>query len=123
MAKKVKAKEDKVISTSPTPISDKILDEDQEYVFEDASEDGLVMSGKLGVGAEGHPVTITVTDEVTGAEIEMNHVHNALLVIEDKRKSSSGWLSLVIGDIRKVGDILHIVAQATMEELKKILKN
>ncbi len=121
MSQKKKPKEDRVINNSISTISDKILEDDQEYFLED-DEEGLVMSGKLGVGADGHPVTIMITDEITGAEVEMNHVHNALLVIEDRRKSSSGWLSLVVGDIKKVGDILHVVAQATIEELKKILK-
>lgn len=123
MSQKKKAKEDRVLNSSIGNISDKILDDEHEYIFDESDEEGLVMSGKLGVGADGHPVTILVSDEVTGAEIEMNHVHNALLVIEDKRKNSSGWLSLVVGDIKKVGDVLQIVAQATMEELKKILKN
>lgn len=83
-------------------------------------DEAMVISGELGIG--GNPVTITVIDEVTGMEMEINHVKNALFVIEDQRKSSSGWLSLVIGDVEKVGEVLRFVAKATVKELKRMVK-
>jgi|SRR5688572_13851857 len=84
------------------------------------NDEALVISGELGLG--GNPVTIVVIDEVTGMEMEINHVKNALFVIEDKRKNSSGWLSLVVGDIEKVGEVLRFVAKATVKELKRMVK-
>jgi len=81
----------------------------------------LIMSGKMDVGRSGRPVTILVEDEETGEALEINHVRNAMLLIEDNRKSTSSWLSLLIGDIEKVGGVIKFVAKASLEELQKLL--
>jgi hypothetical protein len=124
-----KQKKDRIIVVpSKSPLVSEIYpdwadEEELETELEISSgseEEAMVISGELGLG--NNPMTITLTDEVTGMEMELTHVKNALLVIEDQRKSSSGWLSLVIGDIEKVGDVLKFVAKATVKELKRMVK-
>jgi hypothetical protein len=115
---KKKKKIDRVLFSGESP-----LDEDWGFDEEvmDYSDDELVISGEMEVG-KGRPVTIKLIDEVTGMEMEMNHVKNALLVVEDQRKSSSGWLATVIGDVNKLSEVLRFIARATVDELKKIAK-
>ncbi len=123
-----KVKKDRILVTpGRSPLVTDIYPEWEEEQLETelelskgTSDEALVISGELGLG--GNPVTILVIDEVTGMEMEINHVKNALFVIEDKRKNSSGWLSLVIGDIEKVGEVLRFVAKATVKELKRMVK-
>lgn len=124
-----KIKKDRIIrSSSKSPLVNELY---PDWQGEDEVETGLeltsggedeamMISGDLGIG--NNPVTVTITDEVTGMEMELNHVKNALFVIEDERKSSSGWLSLVIGDVERVGEVLRFVAKATVKELKRLVK-
>lgn len=81
----------------------------------------MIMSGDLAVGKNGNPVTISVIDEISGEVMEISHVQNALIVVEDKRSRSSGWLTLFLGDLDKVGQVVKLLAQASMEELRKII--
>src|SRR5688572_6444337 len=108
-----KAKRDIILDvSSSSPLVSEIYPEWEDEEIVDAGlemtsssdDEAMVSSGELGLG--GNPVTITITDGVTGMEMELSHVKNALLVLEEQRKNSSGWLSLVIGDIQKVGDVL-----------------
>lgn len=93
---------------------------DQSY--SEPLDEALILSGEMEVGKGGNPVTISILDETTGEIMEINHVHNALLVLEDKRRSSSGWLSLLIGDLDKVSNIFRLLAKATVEELRRITR-
>ena len=90
--------------------------------FEEPADEALVLSGEMEVGKGGNPVTISILDELTGETLEINHVSNALLVLEDKRRSSSGWLSLLIGDLDKVGSVFRLLAKATLDELRRITR-
>jgi hypothetical protein len=90
--------------------------------FTESHEEALVLSGEMEVGKNGNPVTISIVDELTGEAMEINHVANALLVLEDKRRSSSGWLSLLIGDLDKIGSIFRLLAKATLDELRRITR-
>jgi len=64
---------------------------------------GVSVEGDLEIGRRGHPVTVTIEDEVSGEVLEVNHVESAFLVIEDKRKSTSGWLAIAIGEVKTFG--------------------
>jgi hypothetical protein len=112
-SRSVFAKQDVVLKTS--------LDF-SERTFDEPRDEALVLSGEMEVGREGNPVTISIIDELTGESMEINHVSNALLVLEDKRRSSSGWLSLMIGDLDKVASIFKLLAKATMDELRRITR-
>lgn len=87
----------------------------------DDEEEQLVMSGRMDIGQRGKPVTVLIEDEETGEALEINHVRNVLILMEDSRRSSNSWLSLVVGNVDKVGEILKFVARATMEELRKLV--
>lgn len=95
---------------------------DQGFATEPARDEALVLSGEMEVGKGGNPVTISILDETTGESMEINHVANALLVIEDKRSSSNGWLSLLVGDLDKVGAVFKLLAKATLDELRRIVR-
>lgn len=131
MSKKVgKEKKDRILQVAgKSPLitelypdwEDEELNEfETELQLSAMEEDGMTISGELGLG--GNPVTIIVIDEVSGMEMELSHVKNALLIVEDRRKSSSGWLSLMIGDVEKVGEVLRFIAKATVKELKRLIK-
>lgn len=108
---RIRRKQDVVLKTS--------LDmADQGY--SEQSDEALVLSGEMEVGRNGNPVTISIVDEHTGETMEINHVSNALFVLEDKRRNSSGWLSLLIGDLDKVGNVFKLLAKATLDELRRI---
>jgi len=81
----------------------------------------MMMSGELEIGKGGNPVTIVVKDEEEGSEIEFSNVNQAWLMIEEKRKSSAGWLSLIIGDVNKIVSVLRFVAKATVKELRQMV--
>jgi hypothetical protein len=52
--------------------------------------------------------------------LEIN-VQTALLVIEDKRSKSSGWLSIAIGNMSKLSEVLELLSKTTLEGLKKMM--
>ncbi len=117
---------DKVLVLGDSPLNDdwwsEEKDEDLVEGVDGLTDEGetMMISGEMGVGSDKHPVTIKIVDEITGMEMEMSHVKNALLVVEDERRSTSGWLSMVIGDVNRVGEVLRFIAKATVEELRKI---
>lgn len=113
--KKSRIQTDKMLIDSP------ILDQlENDFGVDQAS--GLAISGKLNIGRSGNPVTILVEDEETGEMLEVNHVRTALLVIEDSRKSSSGWLSIATGSMEKLSGVLEFLAKVTLEGLIKLAK-
>lgn len=88
----------------------------------DVDEDrAMVVSGDLSVGKTGNPITISLIDEVSGEVMEISHVQNALIVVEDKRSRSSGWLTLFLGDLDKVGQVIKLLSKASLEELRRII--
>lgn len=122
-----KKKNDRILRVGKSPLDQDTyweqIDQVEGFVepeVEMAEEESLAISGKVELGMDGHPVTVTITDEITGAEMEVNHVKNALFLIEDSRSSSNGWLSMLIGDIRKVGDVIRFISRATIGEIKKL---
>ncbi len=115
--KKPKVQTDKILFDSP------ILDEGVENTAFSSAVSGLAISGELSVGKNGHPVTILVEDEETGEMLEVNHVRSALLVIEDSRKSSNGWLSVVVGDLMKLNSVLAFLSKLTLEGLAKLARS
>lgn len=103
--------------TTDSPILD-CLDEGLSF---DQSE-GLAVAGKLNIGKKGNPVTILIEDEETGETLEVSHVSSALLVIEDSRRSSSGWLSVAIGSVEKLSSVLQFLSKITLEGLERLAK-
>jgi len=85
----------------------------------DGAREAMV-SGQLGIGKNGNPVTIAIEDEITGEIIEISNVKNALLMIEETRKSSSGWLSLVIGEESKLKEVISFLSHITLDGLRKM---
>lgn len=112
--KKTKMQADKMLFDSP------ILDEVEELLSGQTA--GLAVSGQINIGKNGHQVTVLVEDEETGETLEVNHVHSALLVIEDSRKSSNGWLSVAIGSITRLNPVLSFLSKITLEGLEKLAK-
>ncbi len=90
-----------------------------DWVDTDVVREAMV-SGQLGIGKNGNSVTISIEDDVTGEMLEFSNVKNALLMIEEKRKSSSGWLSLLIGDESKLKEVIGFLAQVTLDSLRKM---
>jgi hypothetical protein len=82
----------------------------------------IAVTGRLSIGKEGNPVTITIIDEVTGETLEINNVNRAFMVIEDTRRSSNGWLSLALGELDKLAEVLSFLAKTTLSGLKKMAK-
>lgn len=122
----MKSKKDKILSLDKSPLADDLMRQWESEAPEGVQVEGqlndrkTVLSGRVEVGANGHPVTLVVIDEMTGAEMEFNHIHNALLMVEEKRKGSFGWLSVVVGSVSKIKPMLEMVASATIDELKKL---
>lgn len=115
--KKDEKRTDRVLSGKNSPLAGELfVDLDKKEGGED-----VMMSGELDIGKSGNPVTIIIRDEKEGSEIEFNNVNQAWLMLEEKRKSSTGWLSLIIGDVGKIVDVLRFVAKATVEELKQLV--
>ncbi len=112
--KKPKTQTDRLLMDSP------ILDQEEENVLEMPS--GLAISGQLNIGKNGNPVTIYIEDEETGETLEVNHVSTALLVIEDSRRSSSGWLSIAIGSLSKLSNVLEFLSKVTLSGLEKLTR-
>lgn len=112
--KKPQVREDKLLKTLDSPI----MDDEVDLVA--SSRSGLAVAGEINIGRHGNPVTILIEDEETGEVLELNHVRSALLLIEDKRKSSSGWLSVAIGSVEKISEVLEFLTRTTLDGLKKI---
>ena len=108
---------DRLLTNFDSPI----MDDENELLSEMMAGEGLAVTGKLSLGKNGHNVTIVVEDEETGEVLEINHVQTALLVIEDKRSKSSGWLSIAIGNMSKLSEVLEFLSKTTLEGLKKMM--
>lgn len=120
---KKKSKQDRILVLGESPLNEGWWQEDggDDWIDEAGGEDeSMVVSGEMEVGNNNHPVTIKITDEVSGMEMEMAHVKSALLIIEDERKSTAGWLSMVVGDINKLAGVLRFIARATVDELRRL---
>ncbi len=111
-------KEDKLVSNLSSPLAKKWEIKD---VLGDDINLGVSVEGDLEIGRRGHPVTVTIEDEVSGEVLEVNHVESAFLVIEDKRKSTSGWLAIAIGEVKTLGKVLGFLAKATLKNLKDMV--
>lgn len=103
--------------TNTKTVTDRIL---ESASFDDGGE--IAVSGRLSIGKEGNPVTITVTDEVTSETLEINNVNRAFLVIEDTRRSSQGWLSLALGELEGLASVLSYLSKTTLSGLKKMAR-
>ena len=115
--KKPKLPTDRQLLDSP------ILNQEDNASSINATLPGLAVSGELSVGKNGHPVTILIEDEETGESLEVNHVRSALFVIEDSRRSSSGWLSIVVGNLEKLNSVLSFLSKLTLEGLEKLARS
>lgn len=82
----------------------------------------MLISGNLDLGKSGNPVTIFIEDEVTGEQLEVSGIKNAFLILEDTRRTSSGWLALSIGSIEKMGDVLGFLSKTTLDAIRKLTK-
>lgn len=113
--KKIKAKNDKILR----------LAEPNEELDDRASNSPwsseMVISGNMNLGKNGNPVTVYIEDEITGEQLEVSGVRNAFLIVEDTRKSTSGWLALAIGSMDKMGEVLGFLSQTTLSALKKLV--
>lgn len=113
---KVKVRHDKLLRVSQSE------EELGDFVENNAWPQEMMITGSLDLGKSGNPVTIFLEDEVTGEQLEIVGVRNAFLVIEDSRKTTSGWLALAVGSIDKMGEVLSFLSQSTLETLKKLAK-
>ncbi len=112
---KVKVKQDRLLRVSQTK------NELDDYVGNNWPQEMLI-SGNLELGKSGNPVTVYLEDEVTGEQLEVSGVKNAFLILEDTRRTSSGWLALAVGSIEKMGDVLGFLSQTTLDTIKKLTK-
>lgn len=80
----------------------------------------MVINGSLNLGRSGNPVTIYLEDEITGEQLEITGVKNAFIVVEDTRKTTSGWLAMAVGSVDRMGEVLSFLSQTTLEALKKL---
>lgn len=107
-------------------ISDRVMVDGYSPILDDdmLNQDAppMAVSGQINIGKNGNPVTVVLEDEVTGEILEINHVQSALLVIEDKRKTSNGWLSIAVGNLDRLGEVLSFIAKTTIYGLKKLMK-
>jgi hypothetical protein len=126
--KKIKEKKDRILKMGRSPLADDLLKQWEDEAPEAIAIEGQLndrktsLSGKLEIGVDGHPVSILIIDEISGAEMEFSHVHNAVIMVEEKRKGSNGWISMVVGNLNKIKPVLEMLAEATLDELKKIVK-
>ena len=75
----------------------RIADSNEElsdFAQEDSWPKEMIISGDMGIGKKGNPVTILIEDEMSGETLEINNVRSAFLVLEDTRKSTNGWLAM-----------------------------
>lgn len=113
--KKIKISRDRLLLGFDSPLLDEMNAGEEEE-----SKD-IVISGNLGIGERGNPVTILVEDEVTGESLEINHVDSAFVVVEDKRRTSTGWLAIAVGEVKKLNQVLGFLANTTLDGLKKMI--
>jgi len=116
-------KEDKLVENFQSPLSEvgEMIGEVEDF-FDEEETRGVSIEGDLDIGKKGHPVTLMIEDEVSGEVLEMNHIESAFLVIEDKRKSDSGWLAVAIGEVKSLSKVLSFLAKSTLESLKKMVE-
>ena len=112
---KIKVKQDRLLRVS------QVKNDFEDYVGNVWPQEMLI-SGNLEIGKSGNPVTVYLEDEVTGEQLEVSVVKNAFLILEDTRRTSSGWLALAVGSIEKMGDVLGFLSQTTLDTLKKLTK-
>lgn len=113
--KKIKVKNDKVL---------RLAEPDEELENKPVNSSWMqemMITGNMNIGSKGNPVTIYVEDEVTGEQLEVSGVKNAFLIVEDTRKSTSGWLALAVGSMEKMGEVLGFLSQTTLQALKKLV--
>lgn len=113
--KKIKTKNDKILRLAQPN------EELGDSVLNSPWSQEMVISGNMNLGRSGNPVTIFVEDEVTGEQLEVSGVRNAFLIVEDTRKSTSGWLALAVGSMEKMGEVLGFLSQTTLQALKKLV--
>lgn len=110
-----KTKQDRLLRVSPS-------EEELDFMGNENWPQDMVISGNMDLGKSGNPVTIYLEDEVTGEQLEISGVKNAFLIVEDMRRTTSGWLALAVGSVEKVGDVLGFLSKTTLEALKKLAK-
>jgi len=115
--KKVNFKGDRMLTSFGTSFEKKMVLGEMKKESQD-----MAISGNLGIGASGHLISLFVEDEVTGEILEINHVESAFLMVEDKRKRSSGWLAVVVGEVSKISRVLGFLSKLTLDNLKKMTK-
>ena len=113
--KKIKTKNDKILRLAQP--NEELGDE----AIDSSWSSEMVISGDMNLGKKGNPVTILIEDEVTGEQLELSGVKNAFLIIEDTRKTTSGWLAMAIGSMEKMAEVLGFLSQTTLEALKKLV--
>ena len=113
--KKIRKERDRLLLGFDSPLLDE-MGEDEEV-----GEKDIVISGNLGIGERGNPVTILVEDEITGESLEINHVESAFVVVEDKRRSTTGWLAVAVGEVKKLNQVLSFLSKTTLDGLKKMI--
>lgn len=112
---KVKAKQDRLLRVTQPE------EELKDYLGNNWPQE-MIISGNLELGKTGNPVTIYFEDEITGEQLEISGVKNAFVILEDTRKTTSGWLALAIGSIEKMGDVLGFLSQTTLDAIRKLTK-
>jgi len=112
--KRISVKHDKLLRVADS--SDELTD----FARGDSWPREMMINGDLGIGTKGNPVTIMVEDEITGELLEINNVSSAFLMIEDSRRNTNGWLSLAVGNVNKLAEMLKFLSQMTLESLKKL---
>lgn len=113
--KKTKVKNDKILRLAQPD------EELGDFAVEGGWSSEMLVSGNMNLGSSGNPVTILVEDEVTGEQLEISGVKNAFVIVEDTRKSSSGWLAMAVGSMEKMGEVLGFLSKTTLETLKKLV--
>jgi len=113
--KKIKAKNDKILRLAQPD------EELNDTAINSPWSQEMVITGNMNLGRSGNPVTVYIEDEVTGEQLEVSGVRNAFLIVEDTRKSTSGWLALAIGSVEKMGEVLGFLSQTTLSALKKLV--
>ena len=114
MKKSKQPKQDKMLRVADSSIGV------SDFVSEGGLPGEMLINGDLALGKKGNPVTIYIEDEITGETLEINGVKTAFIVVEDTRRTTSGWLAMVVGGANKLSDVLGFLSQITLETLKKI---
>ena len=114
MRKKIVEKQDRLLRVADS--SDELTD----FAQSESWPREMMISGDLGIGKKGNPVTILIEDEITGEQLEINNVNSAFLIVEDLRKNTSGWLALAVGGVDKLSSVLRFLSHTTLTTLKKL---